>query len=157
MSRLWRAIRQSRRARILAIIGIATWISWRLFRAYAGAPYDALADSSWTEGTRVVARDGRLLGERPSPEGLRGRSMRLEDVSDRLILATIASEDRRWAAHDGVDRHVTGHGVDQAGPERATEAPAEGGVVDLAVDQHAGAADLEAVSGDDDGARLQQR
>ena len=104
MSRLWRAIRQSRRARILAIIGIATWISWRLFRAYAGAPYDALADSSWTEGTRVVARDGRLLGERPSPEGLRGRSMRLEDVSDRLILATIASEDRRWAAHDGVDR-----------------------------------------------------
>lgn len=95
---------QSRRARIFAILGIAAWISWRLFRAYAGAPYDALADSSWTEGTRVVARDGRLLGERPSPEGLRGHSMRIDEVSDRLILATIASEDRRWEKHDGVDR-----------------------------------------------------
>ncbi|MEA2748230.1 MAG: penicillin-binding protein [Myxococcales bacterium] len=85
-------------------MGIVAWLGWRLYRAYAGAPYDALADSSWTEGTRVVARDGRLLGERPSPEGLRGHSTRIDEVSDRLILATIASEDRRWTQHDGVDR-----------------------------------------------------
>lgn len=97
-------LRYRRRARLSALIGIALWISWRLFRAYAGAPYDALADSSWTEGTRVVARDGRLLGERPSPEGLRGHSTRIDEVSDRLVLATIASEDRRWTQHDGVDR-----------------------------------------------------
>jgi penicillin-binding protein 1C len=98
--RIW----QSRRARAIAIIGIMAWVSWRLFRAYAGAPYDGLADSSWTEGTRVLARDGRLLGERPTPEGLRGHSMRIDEVSERLILATIASEDRRWAHHDGIDR-----------------------------------------------------
>ena len=36
----------------------------------------------------------------------------------------------------GVDRHVTGHGVDQAGPDGAAEAAAERGLVDLAVDQH---------------------
>ena len=95
---------QSRRARAVAMIGILAWVSWRLFRGCAGAPYEGLADSSWTEGTRVLARDGRLLGERPTPEGLRGHSMRIDEVSDRLILATIASEDRRWAHHDGVDR-----------------------------------------------------
>jgi penicillin-binding protein 1C len=52
----------------------------------------------------VLARDGRMLGERPSPEGLRGHSTRIDEVSDRLVLATIASEDRRWARHDGIDR-----------------------------------------------------
>jgi penicillin-binding protein 1C len=99
-NRLW----HSRRSRAIAIVGLAAWVSWRLFRAYAGAPYDALTDSSWTEATRVVARDGRLLGERPSPEGLRGHSTRIDEVSERLVLATVASEDRRWASHDGVDR-----------------------------------------------------
>jgi penicillin-binding protein 1C len=95
---------RSGRVRLFAILALGAWISWRLFRAYAGAPYDALADSSWTEATRVVARDGRLLGERPSPEGLRGHSTRIDEVSERLVLATIASEDRRWEKHDGIDR-----------------------------------------------------
>jgi penicillin-binding protein 1C len=94
----------SRWARRLAIGSLIFFGLWRLFRAYAGAPYEGLADASWTEGTRVLARDGRLIGERASAEGLRGHSTRLEDVSERLVAATIASEDRRWTQHDGVDR-----------------------------------------------------
>ena len=97
-------MKRYRRSRYMALFGIVLWISWRLFRLSAGAPYDALADSSWTEGTRVLARDGRLLGERPSPGGLRGHSTRIDEVSERLVLATVASEDRRWEDHDGVDR-----------------------------------------------------
>jgi penicillin-binding protein 1C len=100
---IWQS-RRGRRLRFLAILVTLFWIGWRVFRAYVGAPYDALADSSWTEASRVLARDGRLLGERPSPEGLRGHSTRLEEVSDRLVVATIASEDRRWTKHDGIDR-----------------------------------------------------
>ena len=88
----------------IAILAVCLWAGWRIYRLQAGAPYDALTDSSWTEGTRVLARDGRILGERPGPEGLRGHSTRIEEVSDRLVLATIASEDRRWAKHDGIDR-----------------------------------------------------
>lgn len=99
-----RHLRRSRVLRVIASVGFVLWVAWRLFRASAGAPYDLLADASWTEGTRILARDGRLLGERPGPEGLRGHSTRLEEVGDRIVKATIASEDRRWADHDGVDR-----------------------------------------------------
>jgi penicillin-binding protein 1C len=99
-----RLVRRARRCRFFLVLSLLFWLSWRLFRAYSGAPHDALADSSWTEGSRVLARDGRVLGERPSPEGLRGHSTRIDEVSERLVLATIASEDRRWDKHDGVDR-----------------------------------------------------
>lgn len=103
-SRVARRSLRSRRLHVIAILSALLWASWRVYRVFAGAPYDALADSSWTEGTRVLARDGRLLGERPSPDGLRGHSTRIDDVSDRLVAATIASEDRRWEKHDGIDR-----------------------------------------------------
>lgn len=95
----------ARRVAIGAAVVAVFWIGWRVFRLVVGAPSpEALRDDSWTEGTRVLARDGRLLGERASAEGLRGRSMRLDDVSPRLLDATIASEDRRFRSHDGVDR-----------------------------------------------------
>ncbi|MBX3190922.1 MAG: penicillin-binding protein 1C [Labilithrix sp.] len=98
-------MKRSRKRAVVACAAIAlAWLGWRGLRASAGAPYDALADSSWTESTRVLARDGRLLGERPSPEGLRGRTTKLGDVSPRLVAATIVSEDRRFRSHDGIDR-----------------------------------------------------
>ena len=88
----------------IALFGACMWLGWRAYRWKVGSPQDALADSSWTEGTRVLSRDGRVLGERPSPQGLRGHSTRLDEVSERLVLATIASEDRSYRSHDGVDR-----------------------------------------------------
>jgi penicillin-binding protein 1C len=69
----------------------------------------ALDGASWTSSTRVLARDGRLLGERASRVGLRGHYTPLDDVSPRLVLATIASEDRAFYAHDGVDRTALVH------------------------------------------------
>jgi len=93
-----------RRATIVGIALAVLWVSWRVFRLTVGSPVAELHDDSWTEGTRVLARDGRLLGERASPEGLRGRKSALDGVSPRLVAATLASEDRRFRSHDGVDR-----------------------------------------------------
>ncbi|MDB4944307.1 MAG: Multimodular transpeptidase-transglycosylase [Labilithrix sp.] len=97
---------RSKRLLAVASLVLASWLAWRGYRVIASAPYDALSDASWTEGTRVLARDGRVLGERPTPEGLRGHSTRLDEVSERLVQATIASEDRRWEQHDGIDRRA---------------------------------------------------
>ncbi len=94
----------SRLLKAVALLILVACLSWRMFRASCGAPCEALANSSWTEGTRVLARDGRLLGEQRNASGLRGRRVRLDEVSPRLILATRASEDKRWATHDGIDR-----------------------------------------------------
>ncbi len=86
-------------------LGLAIlWVAWRGFRHACGSPAVSLGDDAWTRGTQVLARDGRLLGERPSPEGLRGRPVPLEDVSPRLLDATLVSEDHSFYVHDGVDR-----------------------------------------------------
>jgi penicillin-binding protein 1C len=82
------------------------WIAWRILRLAVAAPDQALLSGSWLEGTRVLARDGRVLGERASPAGLRGRWTTLDDAGERLVLATLTSEDRRFYAHDGVDRRA---------------------------------------------------
>ena len=98
--------RRARRRVVICLFALTAfvWIGWRLARVALGSPIASMDDLSWTEGTRVLARDGRVLGERPSPEGLRGHSAKLEEISPRLVLATIASEDRRFWSHDGVDR-----------------------------------------------------
>lgn len=80
------------------------WAGWRVFRASVGSPEALLDDTDWLFATRVLARDGQILGERPSTDGLRGVRTKLEDVSPRLVRATVASEDRRFFEHDGVDR-----------------------------------------------------
>ncbi len=94
-----------RRRALLKIIlaGVVLWAAWRGVRVAAGSPAKELG-LQWTEGTRVLARDGRVLGERRSASGLRGRHTRLGEVSPRLVDATLASEDRAFFSHDGVDR-----------------------------------------------------
>ncbi|HSO36396.1 MAG TPA: hypothetical protein VLT33_27905, partial [Labilithrix sp.] len=64
-----RSLVRSRRLHVLLALSVLAWLGWRGYRWRVGAPFAALGDSSWTEGTRVLARDGRILGERPSPEG----------------------------------------------------------------------------------------
>jgi len=87
----------------LALAALA-WIGWRAVRLGAGSPARELEASTWTESTRVLARDGRLLGERRSASGLLGRHTPLALVSPRLVDATLVSEDRHFHAHDGIDR-----------------------------------------------------
>lgn len=101
-----RALRALRRLRAGAFVSVAAfvlaWAGWRIFRLQAGAP--SLDDLSWATSTRVLSRDGRILGERASDLGLRGRAGTLDEAGDRLVTATIASEDRHFWTHDGVDR-----------------------------------------------------
>jgi penicillin-binding protein 1C len=96
--------RRLRRLRIALALTLLVWVGWRAYRAHVGSPADRLHDASWTEATRVLARDGRILGELPSTEGLRGRETSLDEMGERIVLATIASEDKGYWAHDGVDR-----------------------------------------------------
>ena len=79
------------------------WLAWRGFRLAVGSPRAALTES-WGESTRVYARDGRLLGERASASGLHGERTTLDQVSPRLVTATLTSEDHAFYTHDGVDR-----------------------------------------------------
>lgn len=88
----------------IAAFAAVLWVGWRVFRASVGSPEALLDDTDWLFATRVLARDGQVLGERPSAEGLRGVRTKLEDVSPRLVRATVASEDRRFFEHDGIDR-----------------------------------------------------
>lgn len=98
----------TRRRRLLlcvALVAAVLWLGWRGVRASVGSPRSELEDAARrAEATRVLARDGRVLGERPSPAGLRGRFVTLEEISPRLVKATIASEDKSFFRHDGVDR-----------------------------------------------------
>lgn len=94
----------TRSARVVLICAAVLWLGWRAVRLGVGDPSGELAASTWTEATRVLGRDGRLLGERASASGLRGRPVSLDALSPRLVAATIASEDRAFYSHDGVDR-----------------------------------------------------
>lgn len=75
---------------------------WRAYRSQVGDPESAL-DESWHAGHRIVARDGTLLRELPSEIGARGTPLALEGIGDRLVLATLTSEDKRFYEHTGVD------------------------------------------------------
>jgi penicillin-binding protein 1C len=97
------AKRRIRRAVRMVIALCVVWLGWRGFRVAVGSPRAALEDPR-TEGTRVYARDGRLLGERRSANGLRGQHTTLDALSPRVVMATIASEDRAFYRHDGIDR-----------------------------------------------------
>lgn len=88
---------------VACVAGCVLWGSWRGYRLSVGSPVEALR-APWGQSSRVLARDGRLLGERASAQGLYGRRLPLAEVGPRITLATIASEDKNFYRHDGVDR-----------------------------------------------------
>jgi len=90
-----------------AAIGAAALGGWRLYRSHAGEPSDRLADT-WNEGHRVLDRRGRLLRELASDTGQRGRTLPLAEIGDRLVLATLVSEDKSFYEHGGVDARAIG-------------------------------------------------
>lgn len=71
-------------------------------RAQAGEPSARLSEH-WHEGLRVVDRNGKLLREIGSDAGQRGRPLAIEALGERIVLATLISEDKRFYEHDGVD------------------------------------------------------
>ena len=96
--------RAARAAAILGLLAVALAVTWRAFRAGAGEPSARLGDG-WHEGARALDRRGRLLRELPSQAGAghRGRSVPLEAMGERVVLATLAGEDRSFFLHEGVD------------------------------------------------------
>lgn len=102
LRRVWPRVRRALLA--LAIATAVLWLGWRGLRLAVGSPAAELRGARFTEGTRVLARDGRALGERPSAAGLSGRRTRLSEVSPRLVAATVTGEDRAFYTHDGIDR-----------------------------------------------------
>lgn len=99
--RSW-ARRLGRAAGVAALAGSAVYGCWRAYRASAGEP-SVLLDETWHAGTRVLDRQGRLLRELPGPDGNRGRTAKLEEMGERVALATIVSEDRGFYEHEGLD------------------------------------------------------
>jgi penicillin-binding protein 1C len=93
-----------------AAVGIA--LGWQSYRASAGEPSEHLSDA-WHEGHRVLDRRGNLLRELSSEAGQRGRSLPLEAVGERLVLATIVSEDKSFFDHEGVDPAAIARAVTQ--------------------------------------------
>lgn len=89
----------------VAMVAAALGVGWRGYRSAAGAPVDRLSDT-WHEGTRVLDREGRLLRELPSEAGQRGRSVPLDQMGERVIMATLVSEDKGFFEHDGIDRQA---------------------------------------------------
>jgi penicillin-binding protein 1C len=102
-SGLRRALRRLIALGVASAVGlIALAVAWQRYRSSAGEPSIHLADR-WHEGRRIVDREGRDLREIPSEAGLRGRSLPLEALGDRIVLATLVSEDRDFFGHAGID------------------------------------------------------
>ncbi|HHH11626.1 MAG TPA: penicillin-binding protein 1C, partial [Sorangium sp.] len=81
-------------------------VVWMVYRAGAGEPSDRLGDS-WHRGHAITDRNGALLRELPTAEGRRGQPTTLHDMGDRLVVATIVAEDRRFYEHGGFDARAT--------------------------------------------------
>ncbi len=90
---------------LVVLVG-AAWLSWAALwswlRAEVDRPREALHDD-WYSGHRVLDREGRLLRELPGELGRRGRPLALDEIGERLVTATLVSEDARFFEHDGVD------------------------------------------------------
>ncbi len=97
-----RIIRAVLATTLLAVVW-GVWLTWwHELRARVGAPTEALADA-WHDSRRVLDRNGELVRDIPEAYGRRGHPLALADIGDRLMRATLASEDRNFFAHDGVD------------------------------------------------------
>ena len=89
-------------AGVAGIVALGTSALSHGLRAAVGEPSAHLSDR-WHEGQQITDRKGRLLREVGSEAGERGRPVRLEEMGDRIVVATLVSEDKRFFEHDGVD------------------------------------------------------
>ncbi|MRG92382.1 penicillin-binding protein 1C [Polyangium spumosum] len=92
------------------VLGVA--VASQHVRAAAGEPSASLADR-WHEGHQIVDREGRLLREIGSEAEQRGRPVSLDQMGDRIVLATLVSEDKRFFEHDGVDGRAIARAIGQ--------------------------------------------
>jgi penicillin-binding protein 1C len=91
-----------RRRRWLAAAGAVVFVLAALGSFYWPIPKRRL-DPGPVVSLRITDRSGRLLREVLSDEGGRCRWVGLADISPFLLQATVASEDKSFFAHPGVD------------------------------------------------------
>lgn len=84
-------------------VGGAAYLGWQYYRDVSGSPAPTLSDQ-WHQSKRVFDRNGTLLREIPAEGGDRGRSLALSELGDRIVLATLVSEDKDFYEHDGIDK-----------------------------------------------------
>ncbi|MGH1346766.1 MAG: penicillin-binding protein 1C [Nannocystales bacterium] len=97
---------------VMLLTTVLAWLGWHTYRQQAGDPGSLLEDD-WYSGHRIEDRNGELLRELPTADGRRGRPIPLDQVGERLVLATLAAEDARFIDHDGVDRLAILRAVEQ--------------------------------------------
>ncbi|MEL6546994.1 MAG: transglycosylase domain-containing protein, partial [Myxococcota bacterium] len=73
----------------------------------AGAPELERLSADAHRSTRVFDRSGHPLAESLSPRDTRNRPVALENVSPSVVAALLATEDRRFYEHGGIDLRAT--------------------------------------------------
>lgn len=97
---------------VAALAWLASVLAWSWLRDAVSQPAEALADD-WYTGHRVLDRNGTLLRELVGEQGRRGQPLALDEIGDRLITATVVSEDARFFEHEGVDRTAIARAIGQ--------------------------------------------
>ncbi len=94
-----RRLRRLRRAALVAgLVGAAA-----VAIIYAVPFPEELLDSGAVSPVTILDREGRLIRETLAPAGTRGRWIPLAAMSERLVPAVLAAEDRAFRMHPGVD------------------------------------------------------
>lgn len=107
---------RSRRRRALRIAlgaALAPWLGLGACAATKPLPPELVAHDVGATGTEaarglddsleILDRDGARLAHRRASDGRKARSLPLADFGEKLPLALIAAEDRRFSSHFGVD------------------------------------------------------
>ena len=81
---------------LLVVAGVLAWMRF--------GPIDpALVDQRRFQSPTILDRYGAVLYEPLSASGVRGEAVRADSLPPRVVLATIAAEDRRFFRHPGID------------------------------------------------------
>jgi len=86
----------------MVLATVVVLAGWNGLKATAGEPTERL-DERWHRSHRIVDREGRALRELTSHLGQRGQPLPLGSMGDRLVVATLVSEDKGFYQHSGID------------------------------------------------------
>ncbi len=94
---------------VLGLLGLASFDAWVATCGFEGCPTDAeIKAYQPSEGERVYDRGGKLIGRLTS---VRRSNVSLSKVPSHVRQAFVATEDRRFFAHHGVDWYGAGRAV----------------------------------------------
>jgi penicillin-binding protein 1C len=95
-----------RARRLLAVAAgvlAAPWLALVVAAALTPLPAELGAAPAYDASVRFVDREGALVKELRAGDGARARWVRLDDMGERVVVAIVAAEDRRFFRHAGVD------------------------------------------------------